>query len=122
MSPVLANSHDLYAFRLLKPDWDASAAPTQFLRDMCSHEICALALTELVVHGVRIHKSPVYQVFLDKQTAFDSILKEHVVCQLLLSSGSPSQALAYFAASLAWRSTLVSLLGVSLGPIRYRRG
>ena len=30
MCLVLANSLDLHAFRLLKPDWDASVALTQF--------------------------------------------------------------------------------------------
>ena len=41
---------------------------------------------------------------------------------LLASGGTPSQAIAYFAARLASRSTLVSVMGRVLGPICDRRG
>ena len=121
--PVLAKAIDLHVFKLLKPQWDAAAAPTQYLRDGCSHEVCALALTECIIHGVKVTRSPMFQVYLDKEAAFDSALKEHVVRQLLLASGgAPSQAIAYFAARLASRSTLVSVMGRVLGPICDRRG
>ena len=70
---------DLHVYGLHKHQWDDAAAPTQYMRDGSSHEICALALTETLVLSSRNLKLPVVHIYLDTKAAFDSSLKEHVV-------------------------------------------
>ena len=70
---------DLHIYGIHKQHWDDVLAPTQYMRDGSSHEICALALTMTLFHSSRNLKLPVVHTYLDTKAAFDSSLKEHMV-------------------------------------------
>ena len=73
----------------------------QFLLDMCSHEIFPLYSHQACgLWGLYPQVSSLPSL-LDNQDAFYSILKEKVPRQLLISSCSASQAVAYLGALLA---------------------
>ena len=57
----------------------AAAAPTQFMRDDRNHELCALDVTEAIVYQTRHLNTLVVHIYLDKESAFDSALKEHII-------------------------------------------
>ena len=121
--PLVAKALDLHVFTLMKPQWDAASASTQFMKDGSSHELCALALTEVIVYSTKNLKKPVFQVYLDKEAAFDSAHKEHIIRRVFQAAGEcPSQLVLYLANRLSSRSTYLSVQGVVLGPIFDDRG
>ena len=104
--PLVAKAMDLYVFGLHKEEWEAVATPTQFMRDGSSHELCALALPEAISHSTKNLKLPIVHVYLDKESAFDSTLKEHIVSAAFSASNhTPSQSILYLAHQLSSRKT-----------------
>ena len=102
--PLVAKAMDLYMYGLHKHQWDEVAAPTQYMRDGSSHEVCALALTEALVHSARNLKLPIIHTYLDTKAAFDSSLKEHVVWEVYHAAGKiPSQSILYITNRLSSR-------------------
>ena len=76
------------------------------MRDGSSHELCALALTEAITHSTINLKLPIVHVYLDKEAAFDSTLKEHIVSAAFSTSNhTPSQSILYLAHRLFCRKT-----------------
>ena len=114
---------DLHVFNLHKQQWDDAAAPTQFMRDGYSHEVCALALTEALTHSVCNLRHPVVHTYLDTKAAFDSSLKEHVVREVFNAAGKvPSQSILYIANRLSSRKTFLKYNTTVMGPIYDSRG
>ena len=121
--PLLTKAMDLYVFGLHKEQWEAMAAPTQFMRDSSSHEFCALTLTEAIVHATHNLKSPIVQVCLGKVSAFDSALKEHIIREVFTAANNtPSQSILYLAYCLASRKTYLKSQQTVMGPICDARG
>ena len=96
--PLVAKAMDLHVFNLHKQQWNDAAAPTQFMKDGSSHEVCALALTETLIHSSHNLHRPVIHTYLDTKAAFDSSLKEHVVREVFNAADKvPSQSILYIA-------------------------
>ena len=82
-----------------------------------SHELAALLLTETILHATRTLSIPLYVLLLDKQAAFDSVLKEHVLSSAFSAVRSGDQSLLYMATRLSSRLTYVEHDKVLMGPI-----
>ena len=116
--PLVAKAMDLYVFGLHKEECEAVATPTQFMRDGSSHELCALALPEAISHSTKNLKLPIVHVYLDKESAFDSALKEHIVSAAFSASNhTPSQSILYLAHWLSCRKTFLKHNAMVIGPI-----
>jgi len=114
---------DLHIISLHKEQWEEFATPTQFMRDGSSHELCSLTLTEILTHSTRNFKIPTVHVYLDKEAAFDSALKEHVIREVFSASGCvPSQSIIYLANRLASRRTFLTHDNTVMEPILDGRG
>ena len=114
---------DLHVNGLHKPQWDEVAAPTQYMRDGSSHEVCALALTEALVHSSHNLRLPIIHTYLDTKAAFDSSLKEHMVHEVYYAAGKvPSQSILYIANRLTSRKTFLKHNTTIMGPISDTRG
>ena len=114
---------DLHVFNLHKIQWDEAAAPTQFMKDGSSHDVCALALTETLVHSSHSLQLPVVHTYLDTKAAFDSSLKEHVVREVFNAAGEvPSQSILYIVNRLSSRKTYLKYNTTVMGPISHSRG
>ena len=89
---------------LHKTQWDEANAPTQYMRDGSSHELCSLLLTEIIVHSTKNLKKPVVVSFLDTKATFDSARKEHVIREIFEAANFIlSQTIIYMAHRLALR-------------------
>ena len=114
---------DLHVFNLHIQQWDDAVAPTQFMKDGSSHEVCALALTEALTHSICNLRLPVVHTYLDTKAAFDSSLKEHVVREVFNTAGKvPSQSILYIANRLSSRKTFLKFNTTVMGPISDSRG
>ena len=60
-------------------NWTSAASATQFMARGSSHELAALLLTKTTLYVNHTLGIPLYILLLDKQAAFDSVLKEHVI-------------------------------------------
>ena len=88
-----------------------------------NHEINAPLLTEVMVHAVKQDRIPVILTFLDKQAAFDSAHKEHILKEAFIASkNNPSQSLWYMAQRLQSWCTYLDEQGSLIGPIHDARG
>ena len=114
---------DLHVYNLHKQEWDNMAAPTQYMKDGSSHEVCALSLTGALIHSSHNLKLPVVHTYLDTKAAFDSSLKEHVVREVFNAVGTvPSQSILYIANRLSSRKTFLKFNTTVMGPISDSRG
>ena len=82
-----------------------------------------LSLTEAITHSNRNLKISVVHVYLDKEAAFDSALKEHIVREAFSTSNHiPSQSILYLAHRLASRKTYLKHQTTVMSPINDRKG
>ena len=83
-----------------------------------SHELAALLLTETTLYATRTLRIPLYVLLLDKQAAFDSVLKEHVISAAFSAATSHGdQSLLYMATRLTSRLAYMEQGKIILGPI-----
>ena len=121
--PLLAKALDLRVADLQRENWSAAAPSTQFMARGSSHELAALLLTETTLYANHTLGIPLYILLLDKQAAFDSVLKEHVLTAAFSAAGSNGdQSLLYMATRLASRLTYVEQGKVIMGPIHDTAG
>lgn len=114
---------DLHILNLHKEQWATAAAPTQFMWEGSSHELAALALMEALIHCTKNLKLPVVHVYLDKLSAFDTALKEHIIREIFTAAHHiPSQSILYMANRLSSRKTYLKVQSQVLGPINDIRG
>ena len=115
--PLLAKALDLKVAAMQRDNWTTASANTQFMARGSSHELAALLLTEAIIHATLTLNIPLYVLLLDKQAAFDSVLKEHVIFSAFSAAGSGDQSLLYMANRLTSRLTYVEHNKVMMGPI-----
>ena len=121
--PLLAKALDLRVADLQRENWSNAAPSTQFMARGSSHELAALLLTETTLYANRSLGIPLYVLLLDKQAAFDSVLKEHVLSAAFSAAGNHGdQSLLYMATRLASRLTYVEQGKVIMGPIHDTAG
>ena len=114
--PLISKAADLYVRELSKDDWNLKQADTQFQGEGSSHELAALLLTETIQHSLHTSKLPVYALFLDAKSAFDRVLKEHLVRNLFFA-GTDGHRLLYLDQRLKNRQTYCEYDHQLMGPI-----
>ena len=116
--PLLAKALDLRVADMQRDNWSAAAPSTQFMARGSSHELASLLLTETTLYATRTLGIPLYVLLLDKQAAFDSVLKEHVISAAFsAASGQGDQSLLYMATRLTSRVTYVEHGKITMFPI-----
>ena len=82
-----------------------------------SHELAALLLTEAICYATLTLGIALWVLLLDKQSAFDSVLKEHILSEAYTAANHHSdQSLLYMANRLATRRYLPTVLIHPHGP------
>ena len=121
--PLVPKVLDLYMSDLHSDSWMSASAPTQFMTRGSSHELAVLLLTEVICYATLTLGIALWVLLLDKQSAFDSVLKEHVISEAYSASGyQADQSLLYMANRLATRRTFLQFSSTLMGPIHDRRG
>ena len=121
--PLVPKALDLYVADLHRDNWVHASAPTQFMTRGSSHELAALLLTECICFATVTLGISLYVLFLDKQSAFDSVLKEHILSEAFSAAGHHAdQSLLYMANRLSTRRTYLQFSSTLMGPIHDQRG
>ena len=88
-----------------------------------SHELAALLLTEVICYATLTLGIALWVLLLDKQSAFDSVLKEHILSEAYTAAGCQAdQSLLYMSNRLATRRTFLQFSSTLMGPILDKRG
>ena len=85
--PLVPEALDLYVSDLHSDNWVLASAPTQFMTKGSSHELAALLLTETICYATLTLGIALWVLLLDKQSAFDSVLKEHILAEAYTAAG-----------------------------------
>ena len=116
---------DLWIGSLREDAWAASSSPTQFMKKRSSYELAILLLSEAILYSTKTLRKDLWCLFLDKQSAFDLVLKEHVIRADLFAAGGPGaadQTSLYLANRLAHRLTFLQYGPDLMGPIQDKAG
>ena len=96
-------------------------ADTQYQGQCSSHELASLLLTEAVQFSKYKSKKPIYLLFLDAKSAFDTVVIPYLV-GCLYQSGMEGNYILYMANRLANRTTFCEFDKVLAGPIKDQQG
>ena len=77
--PLLAKALDTYIRHLHLSKWNKEQAATQYQGEGSSHELAALLVTEPIQHSLYTLKEPIYLLFLDAKSAFDTVMPELLI-------------------------------------------
>ena len=113
--PFLAKALDLYLHELYIADWDTLQAPTQYQGSGSSHELAAILVTEVIQHS-KAQDLPLFMLFLDAWSAFDTVVIEYLV-RFLFLAGVQGDVLLYLNQRLINRKTYVDWDKTLMGPI-----
>ena len=106
---ILCKGLDLWVTKLQQQNWKNVKSKSQFMTSGSSHELASLYFTEIVRYNTITLNKPVWALLADKQTAFDSTLKEFVIPAAFHAMSSNNQeidqSLVYLANRLANRHT-----------------
>ena len=119
--PVLAKGLDMYIKDLFIDQWNASQAQTQYQGEGSSHELASLLLTESIQESLYHHHSPVFILFLDARSAFDTVVISFLVRNLYFS-GMTGNSIDYINNRLTNRLTYCDWNKEILGPIKDQQG
>ena len=121
--PLVSKALDMYVADIHRDNWTTASAPTQFMSRGSSHELAALLLTESICYATLTLGIALWVLLLDKQSAFDSVLKEHIISEAYCAAGHHAdQSLLYMANRLASRRTYLQFSSTLMGPIHDQRG
>ena len=96
--------------------WNQNQEDVQFLGEGSSHELAALLLTEVAQHSLYTIKQPLYALFLDAMSAFDSVLRKILISNLF-HCGTNGESLLLIDRRLEARTTYVEWEKELMGPI-----
>ena len=113
--PFISKALDLYLHELYIKDWNTLQAPTQYQGSGSSHELASLMVTEIIQHS-RAQKLPLFLLFLDARSAFDTVVIELLV-RNLYHAGVDGNALTYINDRLTNRKTYCDWDKIITGPI-----
>ena len=119
--PLLSKALDLYLRDLHAEKWQAVQADTQYLGEGSSHELAAVLVTELIQHSIHVSKQPLFLLFLDARSAFDTVVPEMLIRNLYLS-GMDGDSLIYVNNRLTSRKTFIDWNKTVMGPIHDQHG
>ena len=118
--PFISKGLDMYIHQLYIDDWNALQAPTQYQGSGSSHELAALLVTEVIQHS-KAQKQPLFLLFLDARSAFDTVVTEFLVRYLFLA-GVEGDALLLLNNRLTNRKTYLDWNQTIMGPILDEQG
>ena len=119
--PVLAKALDMYVHDLFVDLWNFAQADTQYLGQGSSHDLASLLVSESVQHSLFSSKQPVYLLFLDARSAFDTVVIEFLI-RNLYNTGQTGNSLHYLMNRLTNRVTYCAWDGAIMGPILDQHG
>ena len=111
----------MYIKDLFIDQWNASQAQTQYQGEGSSHELASLLLTESIQESLYHHHSPVFILFLDARSAFDTVVISFLVRNLYFS-GMTGNSIDYINNRLTNRLTYCDWNKEILGPIKDQQG
>ena len=121
--PLVSKVLDLYVSDLHRDNWTSAAAKTQFMTRGSSHELASLLLTEVICYATLTLGISLWVLLLDKQSAFDSVLKEDIITEAFKAAGHQADhSILYMANRLASRRTFLQFSSALMGPIHDERG
>ena len=80
--PVLAKALDMYIHQLFITKWNQDQAATQYQGEGSNHDLAALLLTETIQYSLHISKEPLFLLFLDAKSAFDTVVARFLIRNL----------------------------------------
>ena len=119
--PVLAKALDLYIQELSITKWNAVQAQTQYQGQNSSHDLTSLLVTEAVQQSLYSHHKPIFLLFLDARSAFDSVVISFLI-RTLYFSGMQGNSINYIHSRLNNRLTYCDWDKVLMGPIFDQQG
>ena len=119
--PLIAKGLDSYIRDLNIEVWKANEAETQFQAEGSSHELASVLLTECVQYSLYSAKKPIYILYLDAKSAFDSVIRQLLIRKMFLA-GTSDQALIYINHRLENRATYLDWDRQIMGPILDEKG
>ena len=119
--PVLAKALDIYIHDLFIDLWNHDQAPTQYQGENSSHELASLLITEAVQHSLFTSKKPVFILFLDARSAFDTVVIQFLIRNLYLM-GMSGNSILYINNRLLNRITFCEWEQKLMGPIYDQHG
>ena len=114
--PLVAKALDLYIRELNLSTWMQDQAEVQFMGEGSSHELAALLLTETLQTSLYSARTPLYALFLDAMSAFDSVLRK-ILINDLYHCGTDGHSLLFINSRLENRTTFVEYDKELMGPI-----
>ena len=118
--PLLAKGLDLYVRDLFIDKWNGLQADTQYQGEGSNHELASLLVTE-AVQVSKSAKLPIFLLFLDAKSAFDSVIIPYLVRNLFIS-GMNGHSVLYMENRLANRITFCEFDKVFVGPVHDQQG
>ena len=119
--PLLAKALDLYVRELNLTKWNQDQDKVQFMGEGSSHELAGLLLTEAVQFSLFTNKVPMFALFLDVRSAFDSVQRKILITKLF-HCGTAGDALLFIDNRLGARTTYVEWEKILMGPIEDQLG
>ena len=119
--PVLAKALDMYIHDLYIDLWNNDQAETQYQGQGTSHELASLMVTEATQISLFCLRKPLYSLYLDARSAFDTVVVEFLIRNLYLS-GMTGNSLHYVKNRLLNRVTYCDWQNNLMGPIYDEHG
>ena len=119
--PVLAKGLDMYIHHLFAKTWNSVQADTQYQGEGSNHELSALLITESIQQSLHSLHSPVYLLFLDARSAFDTVVISFLIRNLYLT-GMTGNSIHYLNNRLCNRLTYCDWEKELMGPIHDQHG
>ena len=96
-------------------------AETQYQWEGSSHALASLLITEAIQHSRFIISKPIFLLFLDAKSAFDSVVIPYLIRSLYFT-GMEGQSVLYMENRLANRITFCEFDKTLTGPIHDEQG
>ena len=119
--PLVAKGLDLYVRELSLAKWNSVQAPTQYQGEGSNHELASLAVTEAIQSSHFSLSKPIFLLFLDAKSAFDSVVIPYLIRSMYLS-GTQGSSLLYLDKRLSNRITYCEFDKTLAGPIHDELG
>ena len=119
--PLVAKGLDMYIRELYIERWNSQQADTQYQGECSSHELASLLITETIQHSKLVTKQPIYLLFLDAKSAFDTVVIPYLIRKLYLS-GMEGNSVLYMDNRLSNRATFCEFDSDVAGPIFDEQG
>ena len=119
--PLISKGLDIYVRDLYIEKWNQLQADTQYQGEGSSHELASLLITKAIQHSKYVSSKPIFMLFLDAKSAFDTVIIPYLIRQLYFS-GVDGSSLLYMDNRLTSRITFCEFDKQLAGPIHDEQG